>query len=68
MIKKRNCLLKSSDKVELDGKTIKREKHVYILLNKPKGYITTTKDPKDRKIVTSIIKNVAHRHLLISCI
>lgn len=43
------------DVVKYDGKTLKAEKPVYILLNKPKGFITTTKDPQERNTVMNII-------------
>ena len=47
------------DKIEFNGKLIKVEsKKVYILLNKPIGYVTTVKDQFDRPIVTDLIKNV----------
>lgn len=45
------------DVVKFDGKTLSAEKNVYILLNKPKGFITTTKDEKDRKTVMDLIAN-----------
>ena len=43
------------DKVKVDGKLIVPEKPVYIVLNKPRGYITTTDDEKDRKTVLDLI-------------
>ncbi len=46
-----------TDKVEYQGKILSAEKPVYILLNKPKGYITTTEDPFERKIVMKLIEN-----------
>lgn len=45
------------DVVKFDGKVISAEKNVYILLNKPKGFITTTKDEKDRKTVMDLVAN-----------
>lgn len=45
-----------NDIVTLDGERIKIEKKVYFLLNKPKGYVTTTNDEKKRKKVTDLIK------------
>lgn len=45
------------DVVKFDGREIKAEKNVYILLNKPKGFITTTKDEKDRKTVMDLVAN-----------
>ncbi len=45
------------DIVKFDGRTLSAEKNVYILLNKPKGFITTTRDEKDRKTVMDLIAN-----------
>lgn len=44
-----------NDIVMLDGEKIKPKKKVYFLLNKPKGYITTTNDEKKRKKVIDLI-------------
>jgi len=44
-----------TDEVKFDGQMIKPEKKVYILLNKPKGYVTTTEDPEERKTVLDLI-------------
>lgn len=38
-----------------------KEKLVYYLLNKPKGYVTTLSDPQGRPIVTSLVKEVGTR-------
>lgn len=43
------------DKVKYGDQTISREVPRYLLLNKPKGYITTTDDPEDRKTVMNLI-------------
>lgn len=43
------------DEVAVDGETIKKESKIYILLNKPKGYITTTSDEKNRLTVLDLI-------------
>jgi len=45
------------DFVELDGEKITRRKHVYYLLNKPKGVITTSNDEKQRRTVVDLIKS-----------
>lgn len=45
------------DKVTFNGSEIKSEKKVYILLNKPKGFITTVDDPKARKTVMELVAN-----------
>ncbi|HED06849.1 MAG TPA: rRNA pseudouridine synthase [Ignavibacteria bacterium] len=44
------------DEVFVDGEKIKPKKHIYILLNKPKAVITSTKDERNRKTVIDIIK------------
>ena len=47
----------NKDKVEYNGKIIKPEEtKVYIMLNKPEGYITSVKDEKNRKTVLDIVK------------
>ena len=45
-----------SDKVVYDGKVLAQEKPVYILLNKPKDFITTLEDPEGRRTVMELIK------------
>lgn len=45
-----------TDIINYGGETVKREKTVYILINKPKDYITTSDDPMDRKTVLHLIK------------
>lgn len=50
------------DKVEVDGKLIGlEEKLVYIMLNKPEGYVTTVKDQFDRKSVVDLVKDIDAR-------
>ncbi len=44
------------DTVRYNGEALKREKMVYVLLNKPKDYITTTDDPQERKTVMSLVE------------
>jgi 23S rRNA pseudouridine2605 synthase len=43
------------DEVRYNDSIIKSEKKVYLLLNKPKGFITTSDDPKARKTVMDLI-------------
>jgi 23S rRNA pseudouridine2605 synthase len=46
------------DEIKVNGKKIvARKNFVYILLNKPKDFITTTEDPQGRKTVLDIVKN-----------
>ena len=48
--------------VLFDNKTVEsKEKHIYILLNKPKGYVTTLSDPQGRPIVTSLLQGIKER-------
>lgn len=47
----------NKDKVEVNGKVIsKEEKKVYIMLNKPVGYITTNKEQLGRDATVDLIK------------
>lgn len=47
------------DHVVFDGQGLSAEKMVYVLLNKPKGYISTTKDEKMRKTVLDLVANAS---------
>jgi len=46
------------DKVLFDGKPLVRKEHVYLVLYKPKGYLTTYKDPENRPTVYDLICDV----------
>lgn len=53
---------KRKNKVEVDNKYIEIEENdLYILLNKPTGYVTTVSDDQNRKTVLDLIKNVDER-------
>ena len=43
------------DEVRYESKVLRAERPVYILMNKPKGFLTTTDDPQERKTVMHII-------------
>lgn len=47
--------VKRTDDVRYEGKKLTAERPVYILLNKPKGFITTTEDPQERNTVMNLI-------------
>ena len=50
-------VIPSKDKIEFDGKTLEiQEKNIYILLNKPIGYVTTTRDQFGRDDVLDLVK------------
>ena len=44
------------DQVEVNGKSISPQRHLYLLVNKPKDTITTTDDPKDRSTVMDLVR------------
>lgn len=51
-----------NQQVRFRGEIVRPKKeHTYILLNKPKGYVTTLSDPQGRPIVTSLLKDVDTR-------
>lgn len=53
-----------SDTVTFDGQSISPEKKEYILLNKPKDFITTTDDEKKRKTVMQLIAGASKSNVL----
>ena len=46
-----------TDEVMFHDQPVKIEKKVYVLLNKPKDYVTTSDDPQQRKTVMDLVKN-----------
>lgn len=51
------------DEVRYNGELLKREKKVYVLLNKPKDYITTTEDPQERKTVMQLVEKASRERI-----
>lgn len=51
------------DDVRYNGERLKREKMVYVLLNKPKDYITTTDDPQERKTVMHLVDKASKERI-----
>lgn len=49
--------VKPDDVVNYGGERLVSEKKRYVLLNKPKGYITTSDDPQERKTVMMLVEN-----------
>lgn len=47
--------VKPTDEVQFDGQRLKAEKPTYVLLNKPKGFLATTRDEKGRKTVMDLV-------------
>ncbi|WP_225307136.1 pseudouridine synthase [Adhaeribacter soli] len=52
-----------TDSVQYGKKNLSREKLVYVLLNKPKDFITTTEDPEGRKTVMDLVKNASKERI-----
>ena len=55
--------VKLTDDVRYEGRKLKAEPMVYILLNKPKGFITTTDDPEERKTVMELVANACKERI-----
>lgn len=50
------------DTVSVEGRKVNHDqKHVYIMLNKPRGFITTMNDEKDRRCVAELVSDVGTR-------
>lgn len=49
--------VKRSDEVKFHDQGVSLEKKVYVLLNKPKDYVTTSDDPQQRKTVMDLVRN-----------
>lgn len=56
--------VKLTDEVRFDGRLLNPEKKEYILLNKPKNFITTTRDEKGRRTVMELISNASKSRLV----
>jgi 23S rRNA pseudouridine2605 synthase len=52
-----------SDKIHYGGQRLSMEKKRYVLLNKPKDFITTTDDPRDRRTVMNLIATACTERL-----
>ncbi len=55
--------VKRTDKVEVDDSIITPEKKVYLVLNKPKDYVTTVEDPLERKTVMDLVENACKERI-----
>ena len=55
MVDQMGYLVKLDDVVKYGKRLLNKEKLVYVLLNKPKDFITTTEDPEERKTVMSLV-------------
>lgn len=53
----------AKDEIRYNGELLKREKKTYVLLNKPKDYITTTDDPQERKTVMQLVEKASRERI-----
>ena len=56
IVKESYFKVSDTDIVKYNNKTVKIEKKIYIILNKPKNYITTVKDEQNRRTVLDLLK------------
>ncbi|HZH72103.1 MAG TPA: pseudouridine synthase [Mariniphaga sp.] len=55
--------VKTSDDIRFDGRKLNAEKKVYLLLNKPKDFVTTTDDPYAERTVMDLVKNACEERI-----
>lgn len=55
--------VKPDDSVKYNNKVLKPEKFAYVLLNKPKDFITTMEDENDRKTVMQLVANATNERI-----
>jgi len=55
--------LSPTDNVFYNGKKLVSERFVYVLLNKPRGFVTTTKDPHATKTVMDLVKKASEERI-----
>jgi 23S rRNA pseudouridine2605 synthase len=63
VIKEMGYKVDPSDKVQFEDQTLRRERLVYVLLNKPKGFITSMDDPFERKTVMSLVEKAVEERI-----
>lgn len=55
--------VKKGDKVVFQGRQLKSETHQYVLLNKPKGFVTTMKDPHAKHTVMELVEKACDERI-----
>ena len=59
--KKGDTQLKAADAVAVDGRALDYQQFVYLMLNKPRGYVCTLSDEKGRKTVAELVRDCGAR-------
>jgi 23S rRNA pseudouridine2605 synthase len=55
--------VKPTDIIKYGGQTLKKERMVYLILNKPKDYITTVDDPEKRRTVLELVQDACRERI-----
>ena len=55
--------VQEGDDVRYNGERLKKERLVYVLLNKPKDFVTTTRDPYAKRTVLDLVKNACKERI-----
>ena len=63
VIKELGTKITRADEVMFHNQLVQLESKVYVLLNKPKGFVTTTDDPENRKTVMELVKSAASERI-----
>lgn len=63
VVKEMGFKVQKTDKVVYKGQALKSQTHQYVLLNKPRGFITTTNDPQERKTVMSLVEKACNERI-----
>lgn len=63
VVKELGAKVLRTDLVKFHDTPVKMEKKVYVLLNKPKGYVTTSEDPQNRKTVMDLVKDACRERI-----
>jgi 23S rRNA pseudouridine2605 synthase len=54
-----NTFVEAGDRVEVDGREVRRQPLAYVLLHKPAGVVTTARDPEGRRTVVDLVRHEA---------
>ncbi|MBC6399482.1 MAG: rRNA pseudouridine synthase [Ekhidna sp.] len=63
VVREMGCKVKKEDKIVYQGKQLKSEIHQYVLLNKPKGFVTTVKDPHAKHTVMELVEKACNERI-----